>query len=126
VKALAVQTAKATEDISKQILEVQDSTGKAVEAIGRITSRMQEIDDHASAVAESVGEQGAATSEIARNVERAAKGAKLIVAVLNELTVATGQTQQSTQVVLTASEAVDDAAANLRQQVEDFLAKVAI
>jgi methyl-accepting chemotaxis protein len=87
---------------------------------------MQEIDDHASAVAESVGEQGAATSEIARNVERAAKGAKLIVAVLNELTVATGQTQQSTQVVLTASEAVDDAAANLRQQVEDFLAKVAI
>jgi hypothetical protein len=65
-------------------------------------------------------------SEIARNVERAAKGAKLIVAVLNELTVATGQTQQSTQVVLTASEAVDNAASNLRQQVEDFLAKVAI
>ena len=41
VKSLAVQTAKATEDISSQILEVQNSTGKAVEAIGRIAHRMR-------------------------------------------------------------------------------------
>ena len=46
VKSLAVQTAKATEDISSQILEVQNSTGKAVEAIGRIANRMREIDNH--------------------------------------------------------------------------------
>jgi methyl-accepting chemotaxis protein len=126
VKALAVQTAKATEDISCQILEVQDSTGKAVESIGRITSRMQEIDDHASAVADSVRQQGAATSEISKNVESAADGAKLVAAVLGELTVATTRSQQSAQVVLTASEAVDNAAASLRQQVEDFLARVAV
>ena len=41
VKSLAVQTAKATEDISSQILDVQSSTGKAVEAIGRIANRMR-------------------------------------------------------------------------------------
>jgi methyl-accepting chemotaxis protein len=126
VKALAVQTARATEDISSQISEVQDSTGKAVEAIGRITNRMQEIDDHTSAVADSVRQQGEATSEISRNVESAADGARLVVAVLDELTVATSQSQQSAQVVLTASDAVDDAAASLRQQVEAFLARVAV
>ena len=44
VKSLAVQTAKATEEISSQILSVQASTGSAVEAIARITDRMQEIE----------------------------------------------------------------------------------
>ncbi|MEI9803932.1 MAG: methyl-accepting chemotaxis protein [Pseudolabrys sp.] len=52
VKSLAVQTAKATEDIASQILEVQNSTDKAVEAIGRIANRMQEIDGYTSAVAD--------------------------------------------------------------------------
>ena len=66
VKSLAVQTAKATEDISSQILEVQNSTDKAVEAIGRIAHRMQEIDDYTSAVAASVQQQSAATGEISQ------------------------------------------------------------
>jgi PAS domain S-box-containing protein len=126
VKSLAVQTAKATEDISSQILEVQNSTGKAVDAIGRIANRMQEIDDYTSAVAESVRQQSTATGEISKNVESAADGAKLIVAVLTELADATTETQQSAQIVLTASESVDDAAANLRSEVESFLAKVAV
>jgi hypothetical protein len=39
---------------------------------------------------------------------------------------ATTETQQSAQIVLTASESVDDAAANLRSEVESFLAKVAV
>jgi len=126
VKSLAVQTAKATEDISSQILEVQNSTGKAVDAIGRISNRMQEIDDYTTAVADSVRQQSDATAEISKNVESAADGAKLIVTVLSELAGATTETQQSAQIVLTASESVDDAAANLRKEVESFLAKVAV
>jgi PAS domain-containing protein len=126
VKSLAVQTAKATEDISSQIHEVQNSTGKAVDAIGRIANRMQEIDNYTSSVAESVLQQSAATGEISRNVESAAGGAKLIVTVLNELSGATTETQRSAQVVLAASESVDDAATNLKREVESFLAKVAV
>jgi PAS domain S-box-containing protein len=126
VKSLAVQTAKATEDISSQILEVQNSTGKAVDAIGRIASLMQEIDDYTTAVADSVRQQSDATAEISKNVESAADGTKLIVTVLSELAGATTETQQSAQIVLTASESVDDAAANLRKEVESFLAKVAV
>jgi methyl-accepting chemotaxis protein len=126
VKSLAVQTAKATEDISSQILEVQNSTGNAVVAIGRIAHRMGEIDDHTSAVAASVQQQTAATGEISRNVASAADGAKLIVTVLSEVVGATTETQRSAQTVLTASESVEEAAANLRSEVESFLTKVAM
>jgi methyl-accepting chemotaxis protein len=126
VKSLAVQTAKATEDISSQIMEVQNSTAKAVEAIGRISQRMGEINNYTSAVAASVQQQNAATSEISQNVTSAAGGATLIVTVLSEVAAATTQTQQSAQTVLAASESVEKAAANLRSEVEGFLTKVAI
>jgi len=126
VKSLAVQTAKATEDISSQILAVQNSTGKAVDAIGRIALRMQEIDGYTSAIAASVQQQNAATGEISQNVASAADGAKLIVTVLSEVAGATTETQQSAQTVLTASESVEQAATNLRSEVESFLTKVAV
>jgi len=126
VKSLAVQTAKATEDISSQILDVQNSTGKAVEAIGRIAHRMQQIDNHTSAVAHSVQQQSAATGEISQNVVGAAEGTKLIVSVLSEVAGATTETQQSAQSVLTASESVEEVAANMRSEVESFLTKVAV
>ena len=126
VKSLAVQTAKATEDISSQILEVQNSTGKAVEAIGRIAHRMREIDTSTSAVAASLQQQNAATGEISENVASAADGAKLIVAVLSEVAGATAETQQSAQTVLSVSESVEEAAVKLRSEVESFLTKVAV
>jgi methyl-accepting chemotaxis protein len=126
VKSLAVQTARATEDISSQILEVQNSTGKAVESIGRIAKRMGEIDDYTSAIAKSVHEQNVATGEISQHVTGAADGAKLVVTVLSEVTGAAAETQKSAQKVLTASESVEKAAAEMRSEVESFLTKVAI
>ena len=125
VKSLAVQTAKATEDISSQIMEVQNSTGNAVEAIGRITERMQEIDGYTSAVAASVHQQSTATGEISHNVAGAAEGAKVIVSVLTDLAGAATESRQSAETVLNASEAVEKAAANLSGEVESFLAEVA-
>jgi methyl-accepting chemotaxis protein len=126
VKSLAVQTAKATEDISSQILEVQNSISKAVDAIGRIANRMQEIDNHTSAVTAAVQQQSAATGEISQNVTSASDGAGLVVAVLSEVAGATIETKQSAQTVLAASESVEEAAANLRSEVEIFLTKVAV
>ncbi len=126
VKSLAVQTAKATEEISGQIQEVQKSTGKVVESIGRIAQRMGEIDSYTTTVAEAVQLQSAATGEISQNVTGAAEGAKLIVTVLNEVASAAVDNQQSAQTVLAASESVEKAAADLRNEVEGFLTKVAI
>ena len=126
VKSLAVQTAAATEEISSQIAEVQNSTGRAVGAIGRITQRMQEIDNYASTVSGSVQQQSAATSEISQNVTGAADSAKQIAAVLSELAGTAIETRQSAQNTLTASESVEKAAAEIRIEVERFLAKVAV
>jgi methyl-accepting chemotaxis protein len=125
VKSLAVQTAKATENIAKLIGAVQSSTGSAVAAIGRIAHRMQEIDACANAVAAAVEEQNAATGEISQNVASAAGGAKLVVAVLAEVAGAATETRGAAQSVLTAAQAVEQAAAELRGEVEGFLARVA-
>src|SRR5262245_61373070 len=125
VKSLAVQTAKATEEIGAQISAVQSSTTGAVEAIRRIAGRMQEINQYATAVSTAVQEQSAATGEISHNVNSAAQGAKVIVSVLGEVAGAATATRSSAQTVLTASESVESAAAKLRAEVETFLKKVA-
>ncbi len=75
VKALAEQTAKATEEISRQIGEVRGVTHQAVSAIGTITGQIREIDAVATSIAAAVEQQGAATQEIVRNVSQAAIGA---------------------------------------------------
>jgi methyl-accepting chemotaxis protein len=126
VKSLAVQTAKATEDIANHILAVQESTSGAVEAIRQIAARMQEINGNTSAVAASVEQQSLATGEISRSVTSAAEGTNHVVTVLGEVAGAATQTRSSAEVVRDASEAVEHAVADLRLEVEGFLSKVAV
>lgn len=125
VKSLAVQTAKATEDIVKHILGVQSSTSSAVATIQKIASCMQEINECTNAVASSVTQQSTATGEISRNVASAAEGTSLVSSVLGEVAGATAEAQGSAEFVLQASESVENAVSNLQSQVERFLAKVA-
>jgi methyl-accepting chemotaxis protein len=125
VKSLAVQTAKATEEITQEILSVQTSSGKAVSAIREITRRMADINDYTSAVAVSVEQQELATGEISHNVVSAATGAKAIVAALNEVAGGVTQTRSSAETMLAASQDVAHATAKLRNEVEEFLATVA-
>jgi len=126
VKSLAVQTAKATEEIASHIAAVQNSTSGAVEAIRQIAARMQEINQYSGAVAAAVEQQNAATGEISHNVASAAQGTGQVVAVLGEVAQAATETRSSAETVRDASERVEQAVANLRLEVEDFLAKVAV
>ncbi len=126
VKSLAVQTAKATEDIASHIQAVQDSTSGAVDAIRQIAERMQEINEYTSAVAASVEQQNAATGDISHNVTSAATSTGQVVAVLGEVAGAATETRGSAEVVRDASASVEQAVVNLRLEVEDFLAKVAV
>jgi len=126
VKALAVQTAKATDDIAAQIAAVQSSTQSAVRAIGSIAGRMEEIRQFTSAIATSVEQQNSATSEISNNVTAAASGTKSVVAVLQRVSSAITDMRSSADTVLTASEAVENAAESLRGSVDGFLRKVAM
>ena len=109
VKSLAVQTAKATEEITHEIMSVQSCTSKAVSAIRDITQRMQDINSYTSAVATSVEQQEAATGEISHNVASAAAGAKAIAATLGEVAGTVTQTRSSAETMLAASEEVEDA-----------------
>jgi len=86
---------------------------------------MQEIDGCTTTVAAAVQQQSAATAEISQNVAGAADGAKLVVSVLGNVTGAASETRQSAESVLSASQAVEAAAAELRHEVEGFLARVA-
>jgi methyl-accepting chemotaxis protein len=105
---------------------VQQSTGGAVEAIRKIAGRMREINQYTTAVAAAVEQQSSATGEISHNVASAAKGAGHVVEVLGEVVGAATETRESAEVVRDASQTVATAVANLRLEVEDFLAKVAV
>jgi methyl-accepting chemotaxis protein len=126
VKALAVQTAKATEDIAGQIASVQSSTQSAVGAIGNIAERTLDIKQFTAAIATSVEQQSAATHEISENVEQAASRTKSVVAVLQRVSAAIAEMQTSADTVLKASQAVEKASQSLRGSVEAFLSKVAV
>lgn len=124
-KSLAVQTAKATENVAGQIAAVQELTTTAVAAIGRIAERMQEINEDTSSVAASVHQQDAVTGEISHNVGSAAEGTTAIASMFSEVAGAAREVSPSAQTLLEASEAVASIAANLRGEVEKFLGKVA-
>jgi methyl-accepting chemotaxis protein len=126
VKTLAVETAKATEEIARHILAVQESTGGAVEAVHGIEQSMHEINTHASSTAASVQQQSAATSEISRNAANAARGTNLVVSALGKVSGAATQTRSAAETVLNASNSVDTSVGNLRAEIEGFLKKVAV
>jgi methyl-accepting chemotaxis protein len=125
VKSLAVQTAKATEEVSGYIVAVQNSTDTAVHAIRRNVARMQEISHLAASAAAAVLQQDAATGTIAKTVANAASGTKAVVTVLGVVADAATETRTSAETVLSASTAVESAAIELRAEVEEFLRKVA-
>jgi methyl-accepting chemotaxis protein len=124
VKSLAVQTANATEEIAAQIMAVQSSTTSAVEAIRRIAERMHEINSYTSSVAASVEQQSAATGQISTNVSNAARGSGVVVTVLGKVSDAAANTRGCAHTMLDGSQAVEKAVAELRSEVEQFLAKV--
>lgn len=126
VKSLAVQTGQATEEVAAQIKAVQASTEAAVEAIRRITQRMQEINRHTTAIAQSVSQQNSATSEISQSVASAARGARSVAVTLEQVTQAVTNATDSANTVLGASQTVEGAAADLRGKVDEFLRQVAI
>ncbi len=126
VKALAVQTAKATEVIAAQIAAVQSSTQSTVRAIASITGRMQEIQQFTAAIAAAVEQQHAATGEISKNVAAAASGTKSVVSGLEIVSTGISDMRSSAATVLAASDAVENAAESLRGSVDGFLRKVVV
>jgi len=124
VKALATQTAKATEDIGTQISSIQDVTSSAVEAIASIQSTIDEISTISTAIASAVDQQGSATQEIARNVQEAAAGTQEVSSNIAGVSSSVSETGASAQEVLTAAGQLSEHASELRSEVQSFLVQM--
>ncbi|TXM97781.1 HAMP domain-containing protein [Methylobacterium sp. WL64] len=124
VKELAAQTAKATEEISQQIGQIQGVTGQAVTAIGGITARIREIDSVATSIAAAVEEQGAATQEIVRNVAQAATGTNEVTSNIAGVAQASEDTGAAASQVLNAAGELSRQSEHLGAEVSRFLSTV--
>ncbi|WP_449410659.1 methyl-accepting chemotaxis protein [Methylobacterium komagatae] len=124
VKALANQTARATDEISGQIAAIQGSTGQAVTAIASISARIQEISGVASAIAAAVEEQGAATQEIVRNVAQAATGTGEVTMTIADVARAAENTGAAASQVLSAASDLSRQSEQLGAEVGRFLTSV--
>ena len=124
VKALANQTAHATEDITQQINNIQESTREAVVAIEGVSKVIIEINQISTAIAAAVEEQGAATQEISRNVMQAANGTHKVTNNIGDVTRAAAATGAAATQVRSVASTVASQSDRLQMDVQSFLAAV--
>ena len=124
VKGLAAQTARATDDIAKQIGRIQGATQEAVTAIGGIATTIEEVSRIAAAIAQAVDQQGEATREIARNVQEAAQGARMVSETIIDVSAGAQETGRAAGQVLKGAGTLSGQAEDLRGEVGRFLAEV--
>jgi methyl-accepting chemotaxis protein len=122
VKALASQTAKATEEIAGQVTAIQSSTGNCAAAIGGISDTIRQISGIATTIAAAVEEQGSATREIARSVQQVAAGTSEVAVNVAGASQAAEQSRALADTVLVASSELSQHASTLFESVDTFLA----
>ncbi len=125
VKALADQTAKATEEISAQIVEMQQTTRASVDAIEEIRATIRTIDGITMSVAAAVEEQGASTDEIARNVTHAASAANDVDANIRGVDASVEAAARSAESLDSLAATFDGRTADLKARVDAFLRTIA-
>ena len=125
VKALATQTAKATEEISSQITEVQSATRQAVENVGAIALIIGDIDGFTGRIAAAVSQQNAAAGEISRSIGQAASGTAQVARSIAGTAEATDNANRTADIVLATAHDLSSQATQLRSSVDRFLSNVA-
>ncbi|MFT3941434.1 methyl-accepting chemotaxis protein [Rhodopseudomonas sp.] len=124
VKALAEQTAKATDEISQQISGMQAATEESVSAIKEIGTTIGQMSEISSAIASAVEQQGSATQEISRNVQQAAQGTMQVSANIADVERGAAETGMSSSQVLAAARSLSTDSAQLKTEVARFLSSV--
>jgi len=124
VKSLANQTAKATEDISAQIIAVQNVTKEAVEAIQRIGATIADVSAVATSIASAVEEQTNATQEIKRSTQEAARRTQEVSDNMTDVATGSERTGTAASAVNTSVSTLASEADHLRAQINAFLGKM--
>jgi methyl-accepting chemotaxis protein len=121
VKALANQTAKATEEISGQITQIQDATRQAVTDIQGIATTIGEINGIAASITSAVEQQIEATKEISNGVQQAAQGTQEVTSNIGEVKQAAATTSTTAGQVVEAAKQLSQRAQGLTGEVNDFI-----
>ena len=124
VKALAAQTAKATDEIGTQISSMQTATQDSVAAIKEIGGTIGRIAEIAATIAAAVEEQGAATQEISRNVQQAAQGTAQVATNITDVNRGASETGSASSQVLSSAQSLAHESGHLKSEVEKFVSMV--
>jgi len=124
VKNLANQTARATQEISEHIIDMQSRTEKSVDAIQDVCTTIALVRTQAASVRETVGQQTTATQNISENVDNVASNTGVISDNIEKVENAATQTNETANQVLAAVEDVSAQGESLKQEVETFLSSL--
>ena len=124
VKALASQTAKATEEIGAQIAGMQAATQDSVSAIKGIGATIRTISTIAETIAAAVEEQGSVTREISRNVQQAAVGTSEVASSIGKVSEGAAATGLASGQMLSAARSLSQDSNRLKTEVDRFLATI--
>ena len=124
VKALAVQTAKATEEIGRQISAMQTATSDSATEIKQIGETINRLAEIAVIIASAVEEQNAATLEISRSVQYAAQNTNQVASNISKVSHGATETGSASAHVLSSARTLSSESHNLEIEVEKFLSTV--
>jgi len=124
VKTLAGQTAKATDEISSHIVNMQRATGESVEANRAIGLTIERISEITTGISSAVEQQGAATQSIAKGVEAAASGTLKVADNIERVAKGAGETGATAGQMLKSAQALSEVSVHLKDEVEKFLDSV--
>ena len=124
VKALANQSAKATEDIASQIESMQAATKSTSNAIDSIAGQAERLSEMASTIAAAVEEQSQATGEISGNIQQSASGSREVSAAIGEIRDQVEFAGGSAEQMLASAGELKSRAVDLREQARQFLDRI--
>lgn len=126
VKTLAIQTAKATEEICSQVFDIQGSTNGALEAIQNIAKSMDDVSEYTSTISTSIKQQYEATSEITNSIEHVHSGTQQLVSNIKCVMTTATETTQSAENIRKTSCDVSEKTDEMQKVVDQFLRNVAV
>jgi methyl-accepting chemotaxis protein len=124
VKTLAGQTAKATDEISAHIVNMQRATKESVDAIKVISLTIELISEITTSISSAVEQQGTATQSIAQGVQAAASGTLDVADTIERVAKGAGETGTTSGQMLKSAQALSKVSIHLKDEVEKFLDSV--
>jgi methyl-accepting chemotaxis protein len=120
VKALAGQTATATQDIGRRVAAMRQATGRSVEAIATISGTIKELDVFSARIAAAVEQQAVAAREIAANANAASSNVVDVGTAIVEIETVADEAARAAGSLGTAATNVADQSKRIRDQVAAF------